>query len=143
MPQDKAPGPGGFTGHFFKTSWHLICNDVMVAVDSLFNLRNNDLNLLNKANVILIPKKKGAESIGDFRLISLIHGFAKLITKVLALRLAPLINELISPCQSAFIKNHPRQLPIRSEPHAKIPPSENSRPATQIRHLQGLRLRTL
>jgi hypothetical protein len=104
MPQDKAPGSDGFMGHFFKTSWHLIHNDVMVAINSFYNLRNNNLNLLNKANVILISKKEGAELIGDFRPISLIHGFAKLITKVLASRLAPLINELISPCQSAFIK---------------------------------------
>jgi retron-type reverse transcriptase len=76
----------------------------MAAIHSLYNSRSNDLNLLNKANIILIPKKDGAESIGDFRPISLIHGVAKIITKVLALRLAPLINELISPCQSAFIK---------------------------------------
>jgi retron-type reverse transcriptase len=76
----------------------------MAAIDSLYNLRSQDLNLLNKANIILVPKKDGVESIRDFRPISLIHGVAKIITKVLALRLAPLINNLISPCQSAFIK---------------------------------------
>jgi hypothetical protein len=52
------------------------------------------------------PKKDGAESISDYRPISLIHSIAKIITKVLALRLAPLINDLISPYQSAFIKRH-------------------------------------
>jgi hypothetical protein len=62
------------------------------------------LNLHNKANIILIPKKDGAEDIRDFRPISLIHSVAKLITKILALRLAPLMDKLISPCQSAFIK---------------------------------------
>jgi hypothetical protein len=77
----------------------------MASIDSLYNSRSQDLNLLNKANIILIPKKEGAETIGDFRPISLIHDIAKIITKALALRLAPLINELISPCQSAFIKN--------------------------------------
>jgi hypothetical protein len=104
MPQDKAPGPDGFTRRFFKLCWPIIQHDFMAAIHSLYNSRSNDLNLLNKANIILIPKKDGAESIGDFRPISLIHGVAKIITKVLALRLAPLINELISPCQSAFIK---------------------------------------
>ena len=63
-----------------------------------------NLNLVNKANIVLIPKKDGAESITDYRPISLIHAVAKIISKLLALRLAPKMNELISPCQSAFIK---------------------------------------
>jgi hypothetical protein len=104
MSQDKAPSPDGFTGHFFKFCWTLIRSDIMAAIDSIYNCRSQDLNLLNKANIVLIPEKEGVESIGDYRSISLIHGIAKILTKVLALRLAPLINDLISPCQSAFIK---------------------------------------
>jgi len=104
MPQNKAPGPDGFTGHFFNSYWQIIQHDVSAAINSLYNMRCHDLNLLNKANIILIPKKEGAEDIRDYRPISLIHAIAKIISKLLALRLAPLINELISPCQSAFIK---------------------------------------
>jgi hypothetical protein len=40
----------------------------------------------------------------DFRLISLIHSFAKLLTKVLAIRLSRCIDQLVSQAQSAFIK---------------------------------------
>ena len=40
----------------------------------------------------------------DFRPISLIHSFAKIVMKVLALRVAPAMDDLISNCQSAFIK---------------------------------------
>jgi mannosylglycoprotein endo-beta-mannosidase len=40
----------------------------------------------------------------DFRPISLIHSFAKILTKVLANRLAMYIDRLISTSQSAFIK---------------------------------------
>jgi hypothetical protein len=104
MPQDKAPGPDGFTGHFFKRYWLLIRQDIMAAINSFYNLRSNDLDLLNKANIILIQKKDDADSIGDFKPISLIHGVSKIVTKVLALRLAPFLSDLISPCQSAFIK---------------------------------------
>jgi hypothetical protein len=50
-----------------------------------------------------LPKKEGAESIHDFRPISLIHDVAKIIMKILALRLTPLSGQLISNCQSAFI----------------------------------------
>jgi mannosylglycoprotein endo-beta-mannosidase len=76
----------------------------MAAINSFYNNRTRDFDLLNKANIILIPKKDGAEEIGDFRPISLIHSVAKIITKTLALRLAPFMNTVISPCQSAFIK---------------------------------------
>jgi hypothetical protein len=76
----------------------------MEAIDSLYNSRCLDLNLLNKAHIILNPKKYGAESIVDYMLIILIHDFVKIITKVLALHLAPLIKDLFSLCQSTFIK---------------------------------------
>ena len=77
---------------------------MVAVVNSFHSLRCADLNLLNKANIILIPKKEGAENIQDFQPISLIHAVAKIISKLLALRLAPFLNELVAPCQSAFIK---------------------------------------
>jgi hypothetical protein len=76
----------------------------MAAIYSLHALRCGDLNLLNKANIVLVPKKDGAENVSHYRPISLIHAIAKIITKVLALRLALHVHSLISPCQSAFIK---------------------------------------
>jgi hypothetical protein len=64
-PLDKAPGPDGFTGLFFKQCWHKIRADVSAAINYFFNNRCRDLNLLNKANIILVPKKDGAEDICD------------------------------------------------------------------------------
>jgi hypothetical protein len=104
MPQNKAPGPVGFTGLFFRACWETIRADIAAAVNSVYNLCCHDLNLLNKANIILLPKKDRAESIRDFQPISLVHGLAKLITKILALSLAPLTCHVISNCQSTFIK---------------------------------------
>lgn len=40
----------------------------------------------------------------DYRPISLIHSFAKLVTKVLANRLAPLLPSMVSTNQSAFVR---------------------------------------
>jgi hypothetical protein len=51
-----------------------------------------------------LSKKHGVEDISDFRLISLIHGIAKIVTKILSIRLGPHINDLVSNAQSAFIK---------------------------------------
>jgi mannosylglycoprotein endo-beta-mannosidase len=64
----------------------------MAAINTVYDLHCNELDLLNKANIILLPKKEGIEDIRDFRTISLIHAIAKIITKILALRLAPFME---------------------------------------------------
>jgi hypothetical protein len=45
-----------------------------------------------------------AIQVKDFRPISLIHSIAKLVTKIMANRLAPLLPVLVPPNQSTFIK---------------------------------------
>jgi mannosylglycoprotein endo-beta-mannosidase len=76
-----------------------------MAVVQLFgNLHAENFHWLNSANIVLLPKKDGAEEITDFRPISLIHTIAKIIAKMLALRLAPHMDDLVSHAQSAFIK---------------------------------------
>jgi len=62
------------------------------------------LELLNSAYLTLIPKKLDALEAKDYRPISLVHSFAKLVTKLLANRLAPLLNTLVATNQSAFIR---------------------------------------
>jgi hypothetical protein len=54
--------------------------------------------------MVLIPKKKDALCLGDYRPISLTHSIAKIISKLMANRLAPVLNQLVSRSQSAFIK---------------------------------------
>jgi hypothetical protein len=104
LPGDKAPGPDGFTGTFYKACWHIIKNDLMAAIDCFYHLRTGPLERLNGAFIALIPKKDIAEHATDFRPISLINSFAKLITKTLSIRLSAHIDQLISSSQSAFIQ---------------------------------------
>uniref|UniRef100_A0A453BAR3 Uncharacterized protein n=1 Tax=Aegilops tauschii subsp. strangulata TaxID=200361 RepID=A0A453BAR3_AEGTS len=104
MPSDKAPGPDGFTGLFFKKCWGIIKHDLMRVIQCFDSLHTTNLHWLNSANVVLLPKKDGAESIVDYRPISLIHGIAKIIAKVLSIRLGPHMSTLVSNAQSAFIK---------------------------------------
>lgn len=104
MPPDKAPGPDGFTGSFFRTCWQIVKGDIMTTISTLHDLRWLNFDLLNTANIILLPKKAGSDRITDYRPISLIHSVAKLFTKILAIRLAPAMRDIISKSQSAFIK---------------------------------------
>jgi hypothetical protein len=67
-------------------------------------MRANTWNLLNSANVALVPKKTDPTTIGDYMPIRLMHNVAKIIGKVLANRLAPHLDSIVSHSQSAFIK---------------------------------------
>lgn len=96
--------PDGFTGLFYKKCWEVVKLDVLAAMNCFFELRAGPLAMLNGANIILIPKSELAEHPRDYRPINMIHSFGKLITKTLALCLRPLMNQLISNAQSAFIK---------------------------------------
>jgi hypothetical protein len=104
MPPDKAPGPDGFTGRFYKSCSPVIKNDVMAAIHFLWTGNFRNLHRLNSAYITLIPKKTNAIHVKDYRPISLVHSFAKLVTKILANRLAGRLDEIVSPNQSAFIK---------------------------------------
>ena len=98
MPSDKALGPDGFTGIFFKECWEIIKFDFIAAFNQLHNLNAQHLSLLNSANNILIPKKMEAKHVGDYRPISLIHSFTKIFAKLLANRLAAHLNKLVLNC---------------------------------------------
>jgi hypothetical protein len=63
--------------------WPIIKGEVMAAVLAVWSRKFDSFGCLNTAYVTLIPKKEGAEEVKDFRPISLVHSFAKLITKVL------------------------------------------------------------
>ncbi|XP_010229804.1 uncharacterized protein LOC104582150 [Brachypodium distachyon] len=103
-PTEKAPGPDGFTGTFYRRCWSVIKFDILAAFHHLHRLAGGNLDALNTALICLIPKRDQVVTIGDLRPISLIHSFAKLFAKVLARRLTPLMGDLISHAQSAFIK---------------------------------------
>jgi exonuclease III len=92
LPAEKAPGPDGFTRVFYWACWDVI----IAAFQCMFNLTKGPLPKLNGALLTLLPKKQPAEAPGDFRPISLIHSFAKLVSKVLAIRLSIHIDGLIS-----------------------------------------------
>jgi hypothetical protein len=104
LPSNKAPGPDGFTGKFYKSCWHIIKEDILAAATAVWNRKWVNLDLLNSAYILLLPKKDDVYQVEDFWPISLVHSFAKLITKLLANRLASHLDNMVSQNQSAFIK---------------------------------------
>ena len=79
-------------------------DDILSAFQAIWSLDGRSFYLVNQAYMVLLRKKQDAAAVGDFRPISLIHSFAKLLTKVLTCRIAPHMNDLIKYNQSAFIQ---------------------------------------
>ena len=104
LPSDKTPGPDGFTGKFYQVCWPIIKPEIMTAISAVWSRKFNNFEVLNSAYITLLPKKIDAASIRDFRPISLVHSFAKLLTKLMANRIAGRLDKMITPNQSAFIK---------------------------------------
>jgi hypothetical protein len=105
MPADRAPGPDGLIGMFYKTAWPLIQDEFMEAIAAFCFGNTSAFAKLNTALVVLIPKRVGAIAPADFRPITMIHSFAKIISKVLATRLAPRLHEIVDVNQNAFIRS--------------------------------------
>ena len=64
------------------------------------------MDRLNNALITLLRKKVGASSLSNFRPITMIHSFAKLISKVLLMQLTPRLADMLSRNQNAFIRTH-------------------------------------
>ncbi|WVZ94077.1 hypothetical protein U9M48_040016 [Paspalum notatum var. saurae] len=104
LPAEKASGPDGFTGLFYKMPWPIIKPDVINAVNAFWSLDYRSLYLVNDAFIVLLKKKDQPKEIKDYRPICLIHSFGKLLTKILVTRLAPKLQKLVLKNQCVFIK---------------------------------------
>ncbi|RVW26068.1 LINE-1 retrotransposable element ORF2 protein [Vitis vinifera] len=102
MNGDKAPGPDGFTVAFWQNAWDFTKEEIMEMFKE-FHEHNSFVKSLNNTFLVLIPKKSGAENLGDFRPISLVGGLYKLLAKVLANRLKKVIGKVVSIAQNAFV----------------------------------------
>lgn len=104
MPGDRAPGPDGFAGLFYKAAWPVIKSDIMVVFHVLWDSDFRSFHLINDAVMILLRKNQAPSSLKDYRPISLMHSFSKLFAKCLARRLAPDLSNIVRINQSAFIR---------------------------------------
>ena len=102
MSGDKAPGPDGFTGAFWQTCWDFVKEEIMDLFKEFF-VQKSFAKSLNTTFLVLIPKKGGAEDLGDFQPISLLGGLYKLVAKVLANRLK-VLGKVVSMDQNAFVR---------------------------------------
>nr|GEX68187.1 RNA-directed DNA polymerase, eukaryota, reverse transcriptase zinc-binding domain protein [Tanacetum cinerariifolium] len=99
---NKAPSPDGFSFAFVKKYRDLLKKDIYEFVDS-FLASGTMPQGANSSFFTLILKVSNPIHIKDFRPISLIGIYYKIIAKILANRLSKVIDKIVSKEQSAFI----------------------------------------
>lgn len=102
MKTNTAPGPDGFPVCFYKELWPQLREHIKEIMDLLFEGKL-ELWRINYGVITLIPKIKDANNIKAFRPICLLNVCFKLLTKVVANRLAKVAQKVISESQTAFV----------------------------------------
>ena len=103
MKEGKAPGPNGFSSVFFHKFWDLIKFEVWQVVEESRTLRWLYPGL-NSTFIALIPKGEYSITPDKYRPIALCNLIYKIISKVIAMRLKPLLPLIISPEQSGYVE---------------------------------------
>jgi len=99
---DKAPTPYGYTSFFFKKSLDIISGDLCLAVYDFF-VSGKLLKQINHSIIALIPKSANVSTTADFKPISCYNMVYKVIYKILSIRFATALADIISPLQNAFL----------------------------------------
>lgn len=103
LPADKAPGLDGYTLEFYKKSWEIIGNDVVVVVQPFF-LYGFLPQSINATILSLVPKHTNKETMSDYRLIACCNLMYKIISKAFANKLKRTLHVAIKPNQCAFVE---------------------------------------
>ena len=103
MNANSTPGPDGLGPGFYKAAWQSVCPDVMRFLHG-FHAGVAQLDCMNRAHIVLLPKKEAATTPSDFRPISLQNCPVKILSKILTTRLQDQIQCLVDTDQTGFIR---------------------------------------
>lgn len=103
MNKDSVSGLDGFTTLCFQKCWSILKDDLVEATKDFFTGSKYPKFFASYA-IALIPKTSNPQHWMDFRPISLCTTFNKLISKIIANRLAAILPKIISANQTGFIK---------------------------------------
>eukprot|EP00253_Pinus_taeda_P011292 PITA_11292 len=103
MKKGTAPGPDGFTIEFFQAGWHFLGREILELIEES-RMNQKVWPAINSTFYALIPKNDNLEDANGFRPIALCNVIYKIITTLIAKRLKPLLDKLISTEQMGFVE---------------------------------------
>jgi hypothetical protein len=98
----SAPGPDGFGPAFYRAIW-ATAHPALLRMFEKFHSRSVDLERINRAHIILLPKPAAVVTAASFRPVSLQNCSVKTLCKALTFRLQQQINALIDVDQTGFL----------------------------------------
>lgn len=103
MNVNSAPGPDGFGPAWYAACWPVVKDDIMQFLNA-FHSSAIELDKINRAHIVLLPKCEGATAPKDFRPVSLQNCPVKVVNKILTSRLQIHIQKLVDIDQTGFIR---------------------------------------
>ena len=100
--KEKSLGPDGWSVEFFTFFFDLMGGDLLEMVEDT-RKKGNLCGGLNSTFLALIPKANKPVSFDDFRPISLCNLVYKVISKVIANRIKPILSRCLSTKQLGFL----------------------------------------
>ncbi|GFP94737.1 transposon tx1 uncharacterized 149 kDa protein, partial [Phtheirospermum japonicum] len=101
--EEKSPGPDGYTSNFFKKAWQTVDEQFCKAVHEFFE-SGRLLKQINHTILAMIPKSDRPSSVGDYCPIACCNVTYKVISKILASRLASTLGIIVDQAQSALVE---------------------------------------
>ena len=104
LPAGKAPGVDAIPAEFYQALWDEIGNDIFSFVEESIQEAHIEAEL-NVSKITLLPKSEDRSRVQNFRPISLLNTLYKIVAKVYANRMKPLLHNWILPSQTGFVPN--------------------------------------
>ena len=104
LPSGKAPGVDAMPAEFYQELWDELDQDIVNFAEEAINLAHIHEEL-NVSKIALLPKTEDRSRIKNFRPISLLNTLYKVIAKIYANRMKPLLHHWILPSQTGFVPN--------------------------------------
>lgn len=105
MQGGKCPGPDGYPVEFYRTFFPLLAPLLVDMYNESFENHTLPSTLTYATISLILKKNKDPLDCASYRPISLLNVDLKLLSKLLALRLDPILPTVISPDQTGFIRH--------------------------------------
>ncbi|KAF3792458.1 LINE-1 retrotransposable element ORF2 protein [Nymphaea thermarum] len=100
--KDSAAGPDVFNNQFYCSFWSIIEPEVRLAIKEFFR-SGRIVKGINKTHIVLLPKEEGADTLDKFRPISICNSILKFLSRIMVLRMRPILSRILDQNQSTFL----------------------------------------